>query len=50
MKYLLKSKLRNFAGVYKISCIKTDKVYIGESIELYKRIQKHFSFLRKNKH
>lgn len=38
------------AGVYLISCIGTDKVYIGESLNLSARIVKHFSRLRKNKH
>lgn len=38
------------AGIYLISCIGTDKVYIGESLDLSARIVKHFSRLRNNKH
>lgn len=38
MKFLVKSKLYKLSGVYKISCTKTDKVYIGETLRLYNRI------------
>lgn len=49
-KYIVKSKLTKSPGIYKISCSKTDKVYIGETINLSQRLQKHFSLLRKNSH
>lgn len=38
------------AGIYIISCTKTNKVYIGETLNISARIVKHFSRLRKNKH
>lgn len=49
-KYLVKDKMYEKAGIYKISCIQSDKIYIGESLDLYNRIQKHFTNLRKGKH
>ncbi len=49
-KYKLLKPLIKAPGVYLISCSKTDKVYIGESINLSNRICKHFSLLRYNKH
>lgn len=49
-KYKVINPLKKSPGIYKISCENTDKVYIGETINLSQRIQKHFSLLRKNKH
>lgn len=37
-------------GIYEISCSQTKKIYIGETLNLSKRIVKHFSRLRNNKH
>lgn len=37
-------------GVYKIECVKTQRFYIGSSINVDKRIGIHFSKLRNNKH
>lgn len=48
--YNVKSKLKKSSGIYLISCSETDKVYIGETVNLSQRIQKHFSFLRHKKH
>lgn len=49
-KYIVKNKLTKCSGIYKISCKKSNKVYIGETVNLSQRIIKHFSLLRKNKH
>ncbi len=49
-KYKVVNSLKKVPGIYKISCDQTDKVYIGETINLSQRIQKHFSMLRKGKH
>lgn len=38
------------AGVYKITCVQTQKYYIGSSKNLLKRIYTHKYDLRKNKH
>lgn len=40
----------NYAGVYKIICKNTQKCYIGASTNIAKRLQKHFSELRHNRH
>lgn len=48
--FKVKTKLKTTAGIYKISCINSDKIYIGESVNISRRIQKHFSLLRHNKH
>ena len=37
-------------GIYKITNIKNGKVYIGSSLNLKTRIQKHFADLKNNKH
>ena len=37
-------------GIYKIENIKTNKVYIGQSIDIYKRWDDHKNMLEKNKH
>lgn len=44
------SPLTQSAGIYLISCTESDKVYIGESLNISARIVKHFSRLRNNKH
>lgn len=49
-KFIVKTQLSKQPGIYKISCTQTDKIYIGESVDISARIQKHFSLLRKNKH
>ena len=48
--FTVKTELKKKPGIYKISCTETDKVYIGESVDISQRMQKHFSLLRKNKH
>ena len=48
--YTVKQPLKKIPAIYIIACTKTDKVYIGETINVSQRIQKHFSLLRKNKH
>ena len=48
--YKILTKLHKTAGIYIISCIETDKVYIGESLNVSRRILKHFTNLRKNMH
>lgn len=48
--FTVKTELKKKPGIYKISCTETDKVYIGESVDISRRMQKHFSLLRKNKH
>ena len=37
-------------GIYKILNTKNNKIYIGSSININKRITRHFNELRKNKH
>lgn len=49
-KYKVINPLKKSPEIYKISCENTDKIYIGETINLSQRVQKHFSLLRKNKH
>lgn len=36
--------------IYKITCLKNNKIYIGQSIVVKKRIENHFRDLRKNRH
>lgn len=48
--YKILTKLHKTAGIYIISCTETDKVYIGESLNVSGRILKHFTNLRKNRH
>lgn len=38
------------SGIYKITCIVTDKYYIGSAINLRKRKNTHFGNLRRNQH
>lgn len=49
-KFIVKNQLKQRPGIYMMSCNGTDKVYIGETVNLSRRLQKHFSLLRKNKH
>jgi group I intron endonuclease len=37
-------------GIYQIKSLKTNKIYVGKSVELEKRKDKHFAPLRKGKH
>lgn len=37
-------------GIYKITCVPTQKVYIGQSVSIKKRIQYHRQDLEKNRH
>lgn len=48
--FKIEQPLKKLPGIYKITCEDTDKIYIGESVNISQRIQKHFSLLRKNKH
>lgn len=38
------------SGIYRITCLPTSKIYIGSSIDVYKRICTHKFQLRRNKH
>jgi group I intron endonuclease len=38
------------SGIYKITCLATNKIYIGSSFDVEARIKKHFTQLEKNKH
>jgi len=38
------------AGVYKITNIINNKVYIGESLDIYRRWEEHIEYLNNNKH
>ncbi len=38
------------AGIYKITCIPTKKIYIGSAVNLRRRRKEHFSDLRCNQH
>lgn len=44
------NEIPNNCGIYKITCLANDKMYIGGSINLSKRKQVHFRRLKKNKH
>lgn len=44
-----KNTLPKTYGVYKITCLVNNKVYIGSSINLYSRLNSHKSKLNKNK-
>ena len=46
----VKSQLKKKPGIYKISCTESNKVYVGESVNISRRIQKHFFLLRHNTH
>lgn len=48
--YKILTKLHKKPGIYIISCTETDKVYIGESLNVSGRILKHFTNLRNKKH
>lgn len=39
-----------FSGVYAIVCIKTNKMYIGSTKNISRRVSKHFSELHLNRH
>ena len=43
-------KLQNKSGIYKITCLKNKKVYIGQSVKVKFRCQNHRSKLRGNIH
>ena len=42
--------MKRISGIYKIENIKSKKVYIGQSVNIYKRWNKHTSLLNKNLH
>lgn len=46
----LKKSHLNFSGIYKIINLKNSKIYIGSSINLYKRLHLHLNNLKNNKH
>lgn len=50
MEYGEFSKFKNVSGVYEIICIITNKTYVGSTTLLDKRLTKHFSELRFNRH
>lgn len=37
-------------GIYKITCISNNKIYIGSSVDIKSRWNRHKSYLRRNKH
>jgi len=41
---------KNIPGVYKINCLANNKVYIGSSKNICKRLRTHLNYLYKNKH
>jgi len=41
---------RKFSGVYLIKNNVNKKIYVGSSLNIYKRINKHFAELRRGKH
>lgn len=49
-KFKIKNPLKKISAIYKIEVEGSDKIYIGETVNVSQRIQKHFSFLRKGKH
>jgi group I intron endonuclease len=38
------------SGIYKITCLTTDKFYVGSAVNLYRRRHNHYGFLRRNEH
>ena len=47
---IIDDKLKNKSGIYCILNIQNNKKYIGSSKNIWQRLQKHFSLLRKRKH
>ena len=47
---IIDENLKNKSGIYCILNIQNNKKYIGSSINIWQRLQKHFSLLRNNKH
>lgn len=47
---IIDDKLKNKSGIYCILNIQNSKKYVGSSTNIWQRLQKHFSLLRKNKH
>ena len=47
---IIDDNLKNKSGIYCILNIQNNKKYIGSSKNIWQRLQKHFSLLRKNKH
>lgn len=43
-------KLNKLSGIYKISCIKNNKFYIGSSVNIKRRLKTHLKLLNQNKH
>jgi len=41
---------KNKSGVYKINCLANNKVYVGSSKNMCKRLRTHLNYLHKNKH
>lgn len=44
------SKYSHISGIYGIKCIKTNKIYIGSTINIQLRVLKHFNELFHNRH
>ena len=38
------------SGIYRITCMVNDRMYIGKSLDIWKRIGQHFDLLDKGKH
>ena len=47
---LIKKELKGISGVYAIAHNDSDKIYVGSSMDLSKRIMNHISNLRHGKH
>ena len=45
-----RGKREKICGIYKIENIINGKVYIGQSVDVYKRWHEHFKYLRQNQH
>ena len=50
IKILTESKEVCKSGIYKITCLPNEKVYIGSAVDLDKRFNVHFSTLKNKKH
>ncbi len=37
-------------GVYKITCLKNNKVYVGQSLDIYRRLSQHYKALQSLTH
>lgn len=45
-----RKRLENRSGIYKIKNLENDKIYIGQSVTVRRRVKEHMNKLRDNKH